>query len=85
MYMFMLLSSPCSRQRSVVDQERGGAESLLQDNKAGGGAGRERGGVADGGKEIALRAVCCSALTQLVLNDANAQLIVQVQLWVQLI
>lgn len=31
-------------------------------------------------KLIALRAVCCSALTQLVLNDANAQLIVQVRI-----
>lgn len=29
---------------------------------------------------VALRAVCCSTLTQLVLNDANAQLIVQVRL-----
>lgn len=29
-------------------------------------------------KVVALRAVCCSALTQLVLNDTNAQLIVQV-------
>ena len=31
-------------------------------------------------KLLALRAVCCSALTQLVLNDANAQLIVQVSM-----
>lgn len=36
-------------------------------------------------KLIALRAVCCSALTQLVLNDANAQLIVQVSAWLMLL
>lgn len=29
-------------------------------------------------KLVALRAVCCSALTQFILNDANAQLVVQV-------
>ncbi len=45
---------------------------------------RQRGGIdEDEDKEIALKAVCCSALTQLVLNDANAQLLVQVRvpLW----
>ena len=31
------------------------------------------------GKVVALRAVCCAALTRLLLDDHNAQLIVQVR------
>ena len=73
-------SSPSSYYSVLTCSKQVSSHVRAAEKKAGVKAAEEKVGARTGEeKAVALRAVCCAALTQLVLNDANAQLIMQVR------